>query len=82
MTVAISPDGGKSWPWQRHLDEGDGYCMTNNSQEKLNREFSYPSIKQGADGSLHIAYRISARRLNTCAYHRNGLRSQCDFWQS
>ncbi|WP_200551910.1 exo-alpha-sialidase [Kosakonia sp. LAM2021] len=56
MTVAISPDGGKSWPWQRHLDEGDGYCMTNNSQEKLNREFSYPSIKQGADGKLHIAY--------------------------
>lgn len=56
MTVAISPDGGKSWPWQRHLDEGDGYCMTNNSQEKLNREFSYPSIKQGADGNLHIAY--------------------------
>ncbi|MEJ8325760.1 exo-alpha-sialidase [Kosakonia sacchari] len=49
MTVAISPDGG-------HLDEGDGYCMTNNSQEKLNREFSYPSIKQGADGKLHIAY--------------------------
>lgn len=56
MTVAISPDGGKSWPWQRNLDEGDGYCMTNNSQEKLNREFSYPSIKQGADGDLHIAY--------------------------
>jgi len=24
--------------------------------EKLNREFSYPSIKQGADGALHIAY--------------------------
>ncbi len=56
MTVAISTDGGKSWPWQRNLDEGDGYCMTNNSQEKLNREFSYPSIKQGADGTLHIAY--------------------------
>ena len=56
MTVAISPDGGKSWPWLRNLDEGDGYCMTNNSEQKLNREFSYPSIKQGADGNLHIAY--------------------------
>lgn len=56
MTVAISADGGKTWPWQQHLDEGDGYCMTNNSQEKLNREFSYPSIKQGAEGDLHIAY--------------------------
>ncbi|MBW6332448.1 exo-alpha-sialidase, partial [Pseudomonas aeruginosa] len=56
MTVAISADGGKTWPWLRHLDEGDGYCMTNNPQEKLNREFSYPSIKQGAEGDLHIAY--------------------------
>lgn len=56
MTVAISADGGKNWAWQRNLDEGDGYCMTNNSLEKLNREFSYPSIKQGADGALHIAY--------------------------
>lgn len=56
MTVAVSADGGKTWPWQRNLDEGDGYCMTNNSQEKLNREFSYPSIKQGDDGQLHIAY--------------------------
>ena len=56
MTVAISADGGKSWPWRRNLDEGDGYCMTNNSLEKLNREFSYPSIKQSPDGTLHIAY--------------------------
>jgi len=56
MTLALSPDGGKSWPWQRNLDEGDGYCMTNNSQQKLNREFSYPSIKQDAAGNLHIAY--------------------------
>ncbi|MCU5771163.1 exo-alpha-sialidase [Erwiniaceae bacterium BAC15a-03b] len=56
MTLAISTDGGKSWPQQRNLDEGDGYCMTNNSQQKLNREFSYPSIKQGVNGELHIAY--------------------------
>jgi len=56
MTVALSPDGGKSWPWQRNLDEGDGYCMTNNSLDKRNREFSYPSIKQGEKGELHIAY--------------------------
>lgn len=56
MTLAISRDGGKSWPFRRNLDEGDGYCMTNNSQKKLNREFSYPSIKQGVNGELHIAY--------------------------
>lgn len=56
MTLAISTDGGRTWPFRRNLDEGDGYCMTNNSQQKLNREFSYPSIKQGINGELHIAY--------------------------
>ena len=55
MTVAILPMVGKR-SWRRNLDEGDGYCMTNNSLEKLNREFSYPSIKQSSDGTLHIAY--------------------------
>ncbi len=56
MTLALSADGGRTWPWQRNLDEGDGYCMTNNSEAKLNREFSYPSVKQSADGRLHLSY--------------------------
>nr|MBA2815896.1 putative neuraminidase [Candidatus Pantoea persica] len=63
MTVALSPDGGKSWPWQRNLDKGDGYCMTNNSQQKLNREFSYPTIKQDAAGQLHIAYTFDRQAI-------------------
>lgn len=56
MSLAISHDGGMTWPFIRNIEEGDGYCMTNNSEQKLNRELSYPSIKQGADGKLHIAY--------------------------
>lgn len=56
MTLAISEDGGKTWPFKRNLETGDGYCMSNNSEKQINREFSYPSIKQGADGALHIAY--------------------------
>ena len=56
MTLAISSDGGLTWPWKRNLDEGDGYCMSNNSERKLNREFSYPSVTQSADGALHVSY--------------------------
>ncbi|WP_159995453.1 exo-alpha-sialidase [Roseomonas sp. 18066] len=58
MTLAISEDGGRTWPHRRNLETGDGYCMTNNSREGLNREFSYPSITQTADGRLHIAYTV------------------------
>jgi len=56
MTLAISEDGGRTWPHKRNLEVGDGYCMTNNSREQLNREYSYPSIKQGPDGALHLAF--------------------------
>lgn len=56
MTLALSPDNGRSWPSRHDLDIGDGYCLTNNSADGLNRELSYPSITQTADGDLHIAY--------------------------
>ena len=63
MTLAISTDGGRTWPITRNLEVGDGYCMTNNSTDKLNREFSYPSIVQSADGKLHIAYTYFRQRI-------------------
>ena len=56
MSIALSEDGGKTWPYIRDIQTGDGYCMSNNSTESKNREFSYPSIKQTADEKLHIAF--------------------------
>ncbi|WP_245217166.1 sialidase family protein [Neoroseomonas nitratireducens] len=56
MTLALSSDQGRSWPVRRNLETGDGYCMTNNSKDRLNREFSYPSLCQTPDGMLHVAY--------------------------
>lgn len=56
LTLAISEDGGLTWPHRRNLETGDGYCMTNNSKDRLNREFSYPSLCQTADGAIHLAY--------------------------
>lgn len=56
MTLAISEDSGRTWPIRRNLEVGDGYCLSNNSRDGLNREFSYPSIHQGPDGGLNIAY--------------------------
>lgn len=56
LSLAISEDNGQTWAYIRDLETGDGFCLTNNSKEKLNREYSYPSIKQGDDGLLHITY--------------------------
>jgi predicted neuraminidase len=56
MTLAFSDDHGHSWRIAGNLDEGDGYCLTNNSRDGLNREFSYPTIHQTRDGALQLAY--------------------------
>ncbi|MBJ7290460.1 exo-alpha-sialidase [Williamsia sp.] len=55
MTVAISDDEGITWPHRRDIETGDGYCLSNNSRDGLNREFSYPSIV-AVDDTLHTAF--------------------------
>jgi predicted neuraminidase len=55
MTLAISDDAGVTWPIRRNIEIGDGYCLSNNSRDGLNREFSYPTIT-AAGGRLHIAF--------------------------
>ncbi|NTG50597.1 glycosyl hydrolase [Agrobacterium rhizogenes] len=63
LSLAFSSDGGTSFSRRINLDTGDGYCLSNNSKDSLNREFSYPSIVQGADGVVHIAYTYYRRAI-------------------
>lgn len=63
LTLALSSDDGLTWPWQRHLETGDGWCMSNNSEQGLNREYSYPSITQTPDGMLHLAYTVFRQHI-------------------
>ncbi len=63
LCLALSEDGGRSWPVRIELETGDGYCMTNNSLDRRNRELSYPSIHQMPDGSLHVAFTYHRQRI-------------------
>ncbi|MBV1700737.1 MAG: exo-alpha-sialidase [Hyphomicrobiales bacterium] len=64
ITLAISADDGHSWAFMRDLELGDGFCMTNNSIDKQNRELSYPSILQNNSGDLDVAF----------TYHRQAIK--------
>ncbi|RAQ67146.1 glycosyl hydrolase [Aspergillus flavus] len=61
LCVAWSDDSGKTWE-RRVLEDGDGYCMTNNSEKKLNRELSYPSMVLD-EGKIHIACTFWRQRI-------------------
>ncbi|WP_347559040.1 sialidase family protein [Robbsia sp. KACC 23696] len=62
MSLAISTDNGATWR-TRHLELGDGFCLTNDSKGQRNREYSYPSIIEAPDGSLDIAYTFFRQRI-------------------
>ena len=70
LSLVLSADDGASFPERRDLETGSGYCLTNNSVIGLNREYSYPSIVEGPDGSLRIAY----------TYHRRAIKYVCLRW--
>ena len=74
MTIALSEDGGKTWPYKRNLQEGDGTCLSNNSQEKKNREFSYPSVKQGKDGAIHVSFTYFRQTIKYIRLTENWIR--------
>ncbi len=63
LSLAFSSDNGASFPRRVDLDTGDGYCLSNNSKDSVNREFSYPSIVQGPDGFIHVAYTYYRRAI-------------------
>lgn len=63
MSLVFSDDNGLTFTQPRHLETGSGYCLTNNSKDGLNREYSYPSIVEGQGGTLHIAYTYHRRAI-------------------
>lgn len=60
LTIALSEDEGKTWPYMRHLDTGDGFFGPLNIH--LNRCLAYPSIFQSKDKSIHVAYSYLGRQ--------------------
>jgi predicted neuraminidase len=63
LSIALSRDGGRTWAHKRDLEIGDGFCMTNNSEAKLNRELSYPSVIQDGEGAIHVAFTYFRQRI-------------------
>ncbi len=45
LSVALSVDGGKTWPWVRDVEIG-----------RAGEEYSYPSIVQAQDGEIYLSF--------------------------
>lgn len=54
VAVALSEDGGKTWPLIRNMELGEGYIGAENRSN--NKQYEYPYLMQARDGMLHLAF--------------------------
>lgn len=59
VAVALSEDGGLSFPMIRHMELGEGYVGDENSTNNL--QYEYPHLIQASDGRLHLAFAYRTR---------------------
>jgi predicted neuraminidase len=63
LTVALSEDEGKTWPYRRNVAEGAG-------------DFAYPSAFQAGDGSVHLVFTSHGRTVvNHAVFGEDWVRS-------
>ncbi|SEQ74957.1 Predicted neuraminidase (sialidase) [Faunimonas pinastri] len=63
LALCLSEDGGLTFPLRRIVEDGPGTCLSNNSLDGRNRELSYPSMVEGPDGALHMAFTFHRRAI-------------------
>lgn len=59
VAVALSEDGGKTFPLIRYMERGEGYVGEENQTN--NHQYEYPYLMQGKDGMLHLAFAYKTR---------------------
>lgn len=60
LSIALSMDEGKTWPWVRDLHTGDEPPPLQPGERE---EYSYPSIVQTSDGALHVTFTFRRKTI-------------------
>lgn len=60
VAVALSEDGGLTFPLIRWMERGEGYIGEENKTN--NKQYEYPYLMQSADGRLHLTYAAYTRK--------------------
>jgi len=73
MTIAISTDGGASWPVRRNIDVSSGAALSNDTSkaERRNFELSYPTVAELEDGRIGVAYTYFRRAIKFVRFPRS-----------
>lgn len=67
LVVAMSEDGGKTWPHQRVLQE---------DKSGKSVEFSYPTVLQSPDGMIHVSYTYNRETIKYQTFKEDWIKDE------
>jgi predicted neuraminidase len=68
LSIALSPDGGKTWPWVRDIETGNTAGQQKKAPGATHEEYSYPSLLQDADGKINVAYSYNREAIKVVRF--------------
>jgi len=70
LSVALSKDDGKTWPYVRDIEAGRaGYGLAEQTPKESGREeYSYPSIMQTRDGEILVAFTYRRQTIKVVSF--------------
>ena len=71
LALALSTDGGETWPCARNLQHG------NSTDADEMPEFSYPSLLQTPDGMIHLTYTYNRETIKYKRVDEAWVRAAC-----
>jgi predicted neuraminidase len=74
LSIALSPDGGKTWPWVRDIETGNAAGQPKNTQGAPHEEYSYPSLLQDANGKINVAYSYNREAIKVVQFDEDWIK--------
>jgi predicted neuraminidase len=76
LSVALSEDGGKTWPYVRDVETGRaGYGMAEQKPKEPGREeYSYPSIIETREGEILVAFTYRRQTIKVVSFREGWIK--------
>jgi predicted neuraminidase len=78
LSVALSEDGGRTWPWVRNLETGRPGFGSDEQKPKVpgREEYSYPTVMQSRDGKIYVAFTFRRQTIKVISFREDWIRKR------
>jgi predicted neuraminidase len=76
LSIALSEDGGETWPWIRDIETGSSAPKQDVAHEghKTHEEYSYPTLLQDVQGRIDVAYSYNRETIKVVRFETNWIK--------